>query len=574
MQRTPPADAGFSLVETLTSIAIIGVVMTALTTFFVGTTTTLNKQRGLQSAVRIAHDGIDLAKSLPGSAVVSGRSIKDATEQLRKFKAGEIPGLVGSVLTNVTGLLTTMLPAADSKLGPLADSLARPALPIVPQGVEFNSTDFDRYYFVGSCQMQLGGDVCGLLSLPGTLLNFYRVVVAVTWHNDRACPKTGGVCSYLTQTLVSAAPTDPVFNPSVTVIPPLPDNPGNQTVDEVSVPMPAPITLTATTAYPPLTWSAENLPPGVTITPAGVINGTPTTAGTYVVRVVVNDAVSTNDASFNWTVAALPVVAPVTQTWDAGSAVSYQVPLTGGIGPYAWTATGLPSGLSINATTGLVTGTTTATGATSKATVTVKVTDKNLKTHSATFTWNTKVAVQFPNATTPIALTKGTLYNGTVSAYGGTGSYTWSAKDMPPGLTLSPSGAVTGAVSGASRYLVTLTVTDSSGASGSTLVPVNVTTPATPAGQLQVTTPSFAGSSKPDLTNAKGTAVTALSPAASGGTTPYTWAADGLPAGLTFSTTTNKVTGTPTTAGVHPVTLTVTDKNGGKAVFMFIWTIT
>jgi hypothetical protein len=268
-------------------------------------------------------------------------------------------------------------------------------------------------------------------------------------------------------------------------------------------------------------------------------------------------------------VAALPALAPVAQTWSAGSAVSYQVPLTGGLAPFVWSATGLPSGLTINAATGVVTGTTTATGPASKANVTVKVTDKNLKTHSATFVWNTKVAVQFPNATTPISLTKGTPYSGSVQGYGGTGPYTWTAANMPPGLTLSSAGLVSGTVTGSTRYLVTLTVTDSTGVSNSTVVPVNVTTPA---GQLQVTSPAMTPT--PDRTNVKGTAITALAAAASGGTAPYTWAATGLPPGLTFSTSTNRVTGTPTTPGTFPVTLTVTDKNGAKAVFMFVWTIT
>lgn len=562
MRRTSPTDAGFSLVETLTSIAIIGVVMTALTTFFVATTTTLNKQRGLQTAVRLAHDGVDLVRSLPGSAIVSGRGGLDVIAQLNQLKAGTIPGLN---LPDLKSLLTSMQPAFDLKLGSLAASI-NPTLPIVPELVKFNSTEFDRYWFVGSCTMPLGGDSCSLLSLPGTLLPFYRVVVAVTWDNDRACASTGGVCSYVTQTLVSASSTDPIFNPSITVTPPLPDNPGNQSVDEVNVPMPLPLQMTATSAYPPLTWSAENLPPGVTITPAGVISGTPTTAGTYVVRVVVTDAASANDASFNWTVAALPVLAPADQTWDAGAAASYQVPLTGGLAPFVWTATGLPAGLTINAATGVISGTSTVSGAAAKASVTVKVVDKNLKTSTVAFKWNTKVAVQFPNATTPIALAKGTPYAGSVQGYGGTPPYTWSAANMPPGLTLSSAGLVSGTVTGSTRYLVTLTVTDSTGATGSTLVPVNITTPA---GQLQVTSPTFAAA---DRTNVKATAITQLNLTSAGGTAPYTWAVTGLPTGLTFAT--SKVTGTPTTAGSYPVTITVTDNTGAKAYLMFVWTIT
>ena len=52
--------------------------------------------------------------------------------------------------------------------------------------------------------------------------------------------------------------------------------------------------------------------------------------------------------------------------------------------------------------------------------------------------------------------------------------------------------------------------------------------------------------------------------AATGGTTPYTWSATGLPGGLGISAT-GKITGTPTAAGTFTVELTVTDHNAKKA---------
>ncbi|GAA3223957.1 putative Ig domain-containing protein [Dactylosporangium siamense] len=575
MRRIPPSDAGFSLVETLTSIAIIGVVMTALTTFFVSTTTTLNTQRGLQTAVRLAHDGVDLVKSLPGASIVAGRGGLDAARQLDELKAGTIPGLK---LPSLANLLATMKPAFDSNLGVLAASVA-PALPVVPELVTVNNAGFKRYWFVGSCNMPLGNDltavaadklgVCSLLSLPGILVPFYRVIVAVTWNNDRGCANTGGVCSYVTQTMVSAMGEDPIFNPSITVTPPLPDNPGNQT-DEVTVPMVKPLTLTATTAYPPLAWTVEGLPPGLSYTTAGVITGTPTTAGSYIVRIVATDAMSTNDASFTWTVAALPALAPTAQTWDPGTAVAYQVPMTGGIAPNTWTATGLPAGLVINPTTGVISSTKTPMAAAANSSVKVTVVDANKKTTNATFQWNWKVAVQFPNPSTPIALTKGTYYSGQVMGYGGAAPYTWAADNMPTGLAIDSAGTVSGTMNGTTRYLVTLKITDKNGVTNSTLVPVNVSTTT----GLRVTSPSFVETAiwKPDLTSVKGTAISYPTLAATGGTGTVTWAQTGLPGGVTLSGT--KISGTPTTAGTYPVTLTATDGGGAKSVFMFVWTVT
>ena len=71
---------------------------------------------------------------------------------------------------------------------------------------------------------------------------------------------------------------------------------------------------------------------------------------------------------------------------------------------------------------------------------------------------------------------------------------------------------------------------------------------------LVVTTPSATATSLPTGTVG---AQYNFQPAASGGTTPYTWTATGLPAGLTV--TNGAITGTPTTAGTFTVTLKVTD---------------
>lgn len=58
-----------------------------------------------------------------------------------------------------------------------------------------------------------------------------------------------------------------------------------------------------------------------------------------------------------------------------------------------------------------------------------------------------------------------------------------------------------------------------------------------------------------------------------GGTTPYTYSATGLPAGLTINTATGTITGTPTTWGMRNTTLTVTDAAGRTSSVTVTFTV-
>jgi secreted trypsin-like serine protease len=74
-------------------------------------------------------------------------------------------------------------------------------------------------------------------------------------------------------------------------------------------------------------------------------------------------------------------------------------------------------------------------------------------------------------------------------------------------------------------------------------------------------------------TSTVGTAITPVSNSATGGTAPYTWSATGLPAGLSISSSTGQITGTPTTAGTSTVTVTATDSASGTGSASFSWTV-
>ena len=149
----------------------------------------------------------------------------------------------------------------------------------------------------------------------------------------------------------------------------------------------------------PLTYTATNLPTGLAIDPAtGLISGTVTAGASsgspYLVNVVASDGELTDDTTFPWVIKAVqagqpPVVTnPGPQTNAEGDPVSLQVVATDTDSPTLdYSSLGLPPGLFIGSTTGLIEGTISpGAAADSPYSVQVSASDGH-DTDTESFTW-------------------------------------------------------------------------------------------------------------------------------------------------------------------------------------------
>ena len=150
-----------------------------------------------------------------------------------------------------------------------------------------------------------------------------------------------------------------------------------------------------------------------------------------------------------------------------GAAYSGAVAASGGTTPYTYSASGLPGGLSISSATGAITGTP-AQSSIGTSSATIKVTDSTQPTsQSATSSLSIKISPALLAVTTT-SLPGGTAASPypstTLQASGGVPPYTWalaSGSNLPAGLSLSTSGAISGTPAAAGSYPLTFVVTDS-----------------------------------------------------------------------------------------------------------------
>jgi uncharacterized protein YhjY with autotransporter beta-barrel domain len=246
-----------------------------------------------------------------------------------------------------------------------------------------------------------------------------------------------------------------------------------------------------------------------------------------------------------------------------GAAYSRTFTASGGTGPYTFAASGLPSGVTVTATTAntvTVAGTPTAAGS---FPLTIAATDSSRGTGPFTASQEFALTVAAPTLTLlPAAAHFDAVYDADFSqafaAGGGIAPHTYALTGtLPAGLTFSGN-TLSGRATQPGEYAFTVTATDSTSGTGA---PFTVAVDYT----LSVAAPTIVLAPAALADGERGQPYAAQL-SASGGSVPYAFALTSgvLPAGVTLSPA-GALAGTPTASGTFGFTVTASDANGQQA---------
>lgn len=316
-------------------------------------------------------------------------------------------------------------------------------------------------------------------------------------------------------------------------------------------------TYTITASNLPASFNATGLPTGLSVnTGTGLISGTPTQTGVFNVMTSATNTAGTGNQALTMTIALVTPVITSSLTSNATSGAAYTYSITANNLPASFNAAGLPSGLSINTMTGVISGTpVVAMG----GPVNVMISATNA-TGTDTKTLVLTVSLNAPTITSANTAsgTSGSAFSFQILATDFPTSY--AATGLPAGLSVN---AMTGLISGTSTVAMTsmfpvmVTATNGSGVSPTQVLTITITLPA----------PVVSSAA-----SASGTVATPFSYQITASNVPTSFAATGLPAGLSVNTMTGLISGTPSVNGTSNAMVSATNASGtgNKAVMITI----
>jgi hypothetical protein len=315
-----------------------------------------------------------------------------------------------------------------------------------------------------------------------------------------------------------------------------------------------------------LTYTYTGLPPYCTTFSTNTLSCAPTRAGTFTVRVFVNDSIGNSVTATANVVVTTIVSAPTILSFAAspnlvtvGSPTTFTATASGGVGSITYTYTGLPSGCS----TGNASSLSCRPNAIGSYIVRLYVNDSagNSATATTPLTVNSTVPVTSPVISSfmasPAIVTVGSLTTLIATVSGGVGFNVFAYAGLPFGCNTGNTSSLSCRPAAVGSYNVRIYVNDTVGHSATATAPVVVTSSSS--GSAIVISPFAAN---PDIVTVGTT--TTLTATVSGGTGTYTIAYAGLPAGCLSSNTTTLAC-KPTVAGSYTIRVYANDTAGHSA---------
>ena len=297
------------------------------------------------------------------------------------------------------------------------------------------------------------------------------------------------------------------------------------------------------------TWSAIDMPDGLTISSDGELEGTPTEGGSFTATIIATGS-NGNEHTIEVTIRVAYITAPtipyIVQDAEIPSGLIFVVENSPPGVTYTFTSFNLTPGLTIDSSTGELSGTPTGDG-TRSVSITATGSDGNTYSTSVSIHVNPPVTVLIP---TGLRLTVGfeerfgNFIDVSPSRRRFGVTYTFTVTGLPPGINVASDGRITGTPTEAGSFDITVTVTDSDG-NTYTGDGTYVVHPA----------PSFTAPTIPNLNVGDPVPAGIIFSVENPRVSTYTYSAIDLPPNVTIDSSTGELEGIPRRAGTYRATI-------------------